>query len=71
MTSYVRLFCYLLDYEKCCRNGVDPDPERSKNGRLEKEYIHSDWNSDPNFSMLGGQGGDLSACKRIFNFPKF
>ena len=31
--------------------------------QLEKEYIHSDWTSDTNISMVGGQGGDLSARK--------
>ena len=39
--------------------------------QLEKKYIHYDWTSDPNIWMAGGQGGDISAHKRIwirFNF---
>ena len=31
--------------------------------RLEKEYLHSDWTSDANIWMAGGQGGDLFARK--------
>ena len=33
--------------------------------RLEKEYLNSDWTSDTNIWMAGGQGGDLFARKRI------
>ena len=35
--------------------------------QLEKYYLHSDCISDYKTWMEGGQGGDISACKRIFN----
>ena len=39
--------------------------------RLEKEYFHSDWTSDTNIWMAGGQGSDLSARKKISNVFDF
>ena len=39
-----------------------------KLARIEKVYLHSDWTSDSNIWMVGGQGGDLSARKSISIF---
>ena len=33
--------------------------------RLDKEYLHSEWNSATKILMVGGQGGDISARKKI------
>ena len=33
--------------------------------QLEKEYLHSDWNSDTSIWMVAGQGGDLYVQKII------
>ena len=73
MTSYFRLFCYFLGNEKSCTNVVDPGTKGAKTAnivsvgqiwaRLEKKYIHSDWTSDTNIWMAGGQGGDFSPRK--------
>ena len=62
-------FATFLDDEKCCRNYVYPGTKRAqtakivsagqKLARLEKEYFHSDWNSDTNILMAGGEGGDI------------
>ena len=38
---------------------------RQKWARLEKKYLYSDRTSDANILMAYGQGGDLSARKRI------
>ena len=36
-----------------------------------KEYLHYDWTFDSNLCMTGGQGGDISARKRILFFSSF
>ena len=38
---------------------------------LKKEYLHSGWTSDANIWITGGQGGDISVCKRILLFLIF
>ena len=53
MTSYFHLFCYFLDDEKCCINGVDPGTKRAETAKIvsagqkwawsEKKYMHSNW----------------------------
>ena len=69
-------FATFWDDEKCCRNCVDPGTKRAqtakivyagqKRVRLEKEYLHSDWNSYTNILMAGGEGGYLFSHKSFF-----
>ena len=39
--------------------------------QLERQYLHSYWIPDAKILMAGGQGDDLSACKRIFIYYLF